>query len=135
MIPGEAVAQVDTRVLPGTADELLSAVDALLGPHIEREFIMDQPPVQASVDSPWFTAMADAVLAEDPDAIVVPYCMGGGTDAKAFAPLGIECYGFAPLWVPEGFPYQRMAHGVDERVPVDGLHFGTRVLEHFLANC
>lgn len=135
VIPGEAVAQVDTRVLPGTADELLSAVDALLGPHIEREFIMDQPPVQASVDSPCFTAMADAVLAEDPDAIVVPYCMGGGTDAKAFAPLGIECYGFAPLWVPEGFPYQRMAHGVDERVPVDGLHFGTRVLEHFLANC
>lgn len=133
VIPGEAIAQVDTRVLPGA--ELLSEVDALLGPHIEREFISRQPPVQASVDSSWFTAMADAVLSQDPDAIVVPYCMGGGTDAKSFAPLGIECYGFAPLWVPEGFPYRAMAHGVDERVPVEGLHFGTRVLEHFLAHC
>lgn len=135
VIPGEATAQVDTRVLPGTEGSLLSEVDALLGPHIEREFVTKQPPVQASVDSHWFTAMEEALRSEDPEAVVVPYCMGGGTDAKAFTPLGIECYGFAPLWLPEGFPYAAMAHGVDERVPVEGLHFGTRVLEHFLAHC
>ncbi len=135
VIPSEAVAQVDTRVLPGTESGLLSDVDRLLGPHIEREFVTKQPPVQASVDSPWFTAMAEALRSQDPAAVVVPYCMGGGTDAKAFAPLGIECYGFAPLWLPEGFPYAAMAHGVDERVPVEGLRFGTRVLEHFLAHC
>lgn len=135
VIPGEAVAQVDTRILPGTEAELLSEVDELLGPHIEREFVTRQPPVQASVDSPWFTAMTEALRSEDPEAVVVPYCMGGGTDAKAFTPLGIECYGFAPLGLPEGFPYRAMAHGVDERVPVDGLRFGTRVLEHFVAHC
>ena len=39
------------------------------------------------------------------------------------------------MWLPAGFPYRAMAHGVDERVPVDGLHFGTRVLTHFLENC
>jgi acetylornithine deacetylase/succinyl-diaminopimelate desuccinylase-like protein len=61
--------------------------------------------------------------------------MGGGTDAKAFSPLGIECYGFAPLWLPDGFPYRAMAHGVDERVPVEGLAFGVRVLDHFFTNC
>lgn len=135
VIPGEAMAQVDTRVLPGTEASLLSEVDALLGSHIEREFVTKQPPVQASVDSPWFTAMAEALRSEDPEAVVVPYCMGGGTDAKAFTPLGIECYGFDPLWLPEGFPYAAMAHGVDERVPVEGLRFGARVLQHFLEHC
>jgi acetylornithine deacetylase/succinyl-diaminopimelate desuccinylase-like protein len=59
--------------------------------------------------------------------------MGGGTDAKAFSTLGIDCYGFAPLLLPEGYDYRAMAHGVDERVPVEGLRFGARVLDHLLS--
>jgi acetylornithine deacetylase/succinyl-diaminopimelate desuccinylase-like protein len=132
VIPTTATAQVDVRVLPGTEEALLAELDALLGEGVTREFVAHQPPVQAPVDSPWFDAMAAALRSEDPEAIVVPYCMGGGTDAKAFAQLGIDCYGFAPLWLPEGFPYRAMAHGVDERVPVEGLRFGTRVLSRFL---
>jgi acetylornithine deacetylase/succinyl-diaminopimelate desuccinylase-like protein len=134
VIPGVAHAQIDTRVLPGTQDDLLAEVDRLLGPEVTREFLTDQPPVQAPVDSPWFTAMADALAAEDPGAVVVPFCMGGGTDAKAFAGLGIDCYGFAPLWVPEDFDHRLMAHGVDERVPVEGLRFGADVLDRFLSS-
>jgi acetylornithine deacetylase/succinyl-diaminopimelate desuccinylase-like protein len=133
VIPGVAHAQIDTRVLPGTQDDLLAEVDRLLGPGVTREFVTNQPPVQAPVDSPWFAAMADALRAQDPDAVVVPFCMGGGTDAKAFAGLGIDCYGFAPLWLPEGFEHQKMAHGVDERVPVEGLRFGADVLDRFLS--
>lgn len=135
VIPGVAIAELDARVLPGTEAEMLDELDALLGPGVEREFVARQPAVQAPVDSPWFTAMGDALRAEDPGAVVVPYCLGGGTDAKAFSSLGIDCYGFAPLWLPEGFPYREMAHGVDERVPVEGLRFGTRVLKHFLHTC
>ncbi|MFD2415819.1 M20/M25/M40 family metallo-hydrolase [Amycolatopsis pigmentata] len=135
VIPGVATAQLDARVLPGTEAEMLDELDALLGPGVEREFVAHQPAVEAPVDSPWFTAMADALRAEDPGAVVVPYCLGGGTDAKAFSSLGIDGYGFAPLWLPEGFPYREMAHGVDERVPVEGLRFGTRVLKHFLRTC
>ncbi|RSN19377.1 hypothetical protein DMC63_14290 [Streptomyces sp. WAC 05977] len=135
VIPTSAQAQVDVRVLPGSEPELLNELDVMLGEGVTREFVAHQPPVQAPVDSPWFGAMADALRSQDPEAVVVPYCMGGGTDAKAFSPLGIDCYGFAPLWLPEGFPYRAMAHGVDERVPVEGLRFGTRVLRHFLENC
>lgn len=134
VIPSVAQAQVDARTLPGTEQELLAEIDGLLGPGVEREFVAHQPPVQAPTDSPWFAAMADALRAEDPDAVVVPYCMGGGTDAKAFSPLGIDCYGFAPLWLPEGFPYRALAHGVDERVPVAGLEFGKRVLGNLLSS-
>jgi acetylornithine deacetylase/succinyl-diaminopimelate desuccinylase-like protein len=133
VIPGVAHAEIDTRVLPGTRDDLLAEVDRLLGPEVMREFLADQPPVQAPVDSPWFAAMAAALEAEDPGAIVVPFCMGGGTDAKAFAGLGADCYGFAPLWLPEDFDHRLMAHGVDERVPVDGLRFGADVLDRFLS--
>ncbi|KAA2265665.1 M20/M25/M40 family metallo-hydrolase [Solihabitans fulvus] len=135
VIPGLAQAEVDTRVLPGTEEELLATVDELLGPDVQREFLARQPAVQAPVDSPWFEAMADALRAEDPEAVVVPYCLGGGTDAKAFAQLGMACYGFAPLALPEGFNYRAMAHGVDERVPVEGLGFGARVLDRFLSTC
>ncbi|MFC0105133.1 M20/M25/M40 family metallo-hydrolase [Kibdelosporangium aridum] len=134
VIPSTAVAEVDTRTLPGTEQELLSTIDALLGPGITREFVYRNPAIQAPVNSPWFDAMAAAIHAQDPDAVVVPYCMGGGTDAKAFARLGIPGYGFAPLSLPEGFDYRAMAHGVDERVPVEGLRFGTRVLDHFLSS-
>ena len=133
VIPATAQAQLDVRTLPGTEADVLATVDELLGPGISREFVAHETPVQAPIDSPWFTAMADALRAEDPAAVVVPYCMGGGTDAKSFSTLGIDCYGFAPLWLPAGFDYRAMAHGVDERVPVAGLGFGVRVLDRFLS--
>lgn len=133
VIPGSAQAEVDIRVLPGTEKELLSRVDELLGDGISREFVGHQEPVAAPLDTPAFTAMADALRAADPTAVVVPYCMGGGTDAKAFSRLGIDCYGFAPLYVPEGFDYRAMAHGVDERVPLEGLDFAVRVLDAYLS--
>ncbi|ALG10191.1 M20/M25/M40 family metallo-hydrolase [Kibdelosporangium phytohabitans] len=134
VIPSTATAEIDTRTLPGTEQELLTTIDTLLGEDITREFVNRNPAIQAPIDSPWFDAMTTAIRSQDPDAIVVPYCMGGGTDAKAFARLGIPGYGFAPLSLPEGFDYRAMAHGVDERVPVEGLHFGTRVLDHFLSS-
>jgi acetylornithine deacetylase/succinyl-diaminopimelate desuccinylase-like protein len=132
VIPGVAHAQVDTRVLPGTEDELLADVDRLIGPEVRREFLTRQHAVEAPVDSPWFGAIADTLRAEDPDAVVVPFCLGGGTDAKAFARLGIDCYGLVPLRLPPHFDYGAMAHGVDERVPVAALHFGVNVLDRFL---
>jgi acetylornithine deacetylase/succinyl-diaminopimelate desuccinylase-like protein len=133
VIPGTASALVDTRVLPGTEEELLAEIDRLVGPDVRREFVQRQAAVQAPVDSPWFEAMAESLRTFDESAVVVPFCMGGGTDAKAFAKLGIDGYGFAPLYLPEGFNHHGMAHGVDERVPVEGLRFGVNVLDRFLS--
>jgi len=62
----------------------------------------------------------------------VPYMISGGTDAKALSRLGITCYGFSPLRMPPDLDYWRLFHGVDERVPVDGLEFGVNVLDAFL---
>jgi acetylornithine deacetylase/succinyl-diaminopimelate desuccinylase-like protein len=76
--------------------------------------------------------MAAALRAEDPGARAVPYMLSGGTDAKAFSKLGIRCFGFTPLRLPADLNFSALFHGIDERVPVEGLRFGVRVLDRFL---
>ncbi|MER5883155.1 M20/M25/M40 family metallo-hydrolase [Streptomyces sp. NPDC001941] len=132
VIPGHAVAHVDGRVLPGGEDEFRETLDRLTGPHVDWEFQHREVALQAPVDSPTYARMRAAIERFDPAARVVPYCMSGGTDAKQFSRLGITGYGFSPLKLPVGFDYQALFHGVDERVPVDALHFGVRALDHFL---
>ncbi|MGW1717131.1 M20/M25/M40 family metallo-hydrolase [Streptomyces sp. NPDC002156] len=132
VIPGEAVAYVDGRFLFGHEDEFRTTLDELTGPDVAWEFHHRSVAVQAPVDSPTYAQMRAAVEEFAPEGHVVPYCMSGGTDAKQFSRLGITGYGFAPLRLPEGFDYQALFHGVDERVPVEALHFGVRVLDRFL---
>ncbi|MDH6126372.1 M20/M25/M40 family metallo-hydrolase [Kitasatospora sp. GP82] len=132
VVPCSAHAQVDGRFLPGTREEYLTTVERLLGPGVVREFINLEEAPSGDHSGPAFEAMTAALRAEDPAGHPVPYLMSGGTDAKTFARLGIACYGFAPLLLDPGLHYQRMFHGVDERVPVAGLGFGVRVLDRFL---
>ncbi|MEU2226977.1 M20/M25/M40 family metallo-hydrolase [Streptomyces sp. NPDC018347] len=132
VIPGEAVAHVDGRYLPGTEEEFTATLDELTGPDVHWEFAHREVALQAPVDAPLFAKMRSAVTEFAPGGRVVPYCMSGGTDAKQFSRLGITGYGFAPLKLPADYDYQALFHGVDERVPVEALRFGVRVLDHFL---
>ncbi|MDI5967035.1 M20/M25/M40 family metallo-hydrolase [Streptantibioticus silvisoli] len=133
VIPGSATAFVDGRMLPGAEQEFIDTLDRLTGPRVSWEFHHRETPLQAPVDSPTFDAMREALEHFDPGAHAVPYCMSGGTDAKQFSRLGITGYGFSPLKLPPGFDYQALFHGVDERVPVEALHFGVRVLDRFMS--
>ncbi|MFF3095135.1 M20/M25/M40 family metallo-hydrolase [Streptomyces cyaneofuscatus] len=132
VIPGHATAFIDGRFVPGGEDEFHETLDRLTGPLVSWEFYHREQSLQAPVDSPTYAKLRAAVETFDPGAHTVPYCMSGGTDAKQFAKLGITGYGFSPLKLPPGFDYQALFHGVDERVPVDALHFGVRVLDHYL---
>lgn len=135
VIPATAEAMVDCRVLPGRKEAFERELDALLGPNITRTWERDLPSVETTFDGDLVDAMNSAILAVDPDARTVPYMMSGGTDAKAFVRLGIRCFGFAPLRLPPELDFAALFHGVDERVPVDALQFGAKVLEHFLTHC
>jgi len=135
VIPQIAAAEVDGRFLPGYEEDFLAELDRVLGPRIRREFIHSDIALETTFDGPLVDAMTRALLAEDPAARVVPYCLSGGTDAKSFARLGIRCFGFAPLKLPSDLDFSGMFHGIDERVPVDALHFGVRVLDQFLDHC
>jgi acetylornithine deacetylase/succinyl-diaminopimelate desuccinylase-like protein len=135
VIPSSAQAVVDCRVLPGRQAAFEREVDELLGPDVTREWVVHQPPVETTFDGDLVAAMDAAILQEDPGARTVPYMMFGGTDAKAFCKLGMRCFGFSPLRLPPDLDFGSLFHGVDERVPVDGLIFGTRVLDRFLRSC
>ncbi|HME47089.1 M20/M25/M40 family metallo-hydrolase [Mycobacterium sp.] len=135
VIPATAEAVVDCRVLPGRQAAFEREVDELIGPNVSREWIRALPSYETSFDGDLVDAMNAALLAVDPEARTVPYMMSGGTDAKAFKRLGIRCFGFIPLRLPPDLDFAALFHGVDERVPVDALKFGTRVLEHFLLHC
>lgn len=132
VIPGTATAQVDGRFLPGMEEEFFAEIDRLLGPKVSREFIQCLPAVETEFEGGLVNAMAESLRAEDPGALAVPYCLSGGTDAKSFQRLGIRNFGFAPLKLPPELDFAGMFHGVDERVPVDGLRFGARVLDRFI---
>ncbi|WP_323380093.1 M20/M25/M40 family metallo-hydrolase [Streptomyces alkaliphilus] len=132
VIPGRAVGAVDGRVVPGGEEEFTETMDRLTGPWVDWEYHHHKEPLEAPLDSRTYAVLRGSLLHFDPGAHVVPYFMSGGTDAKQFARLGIVGYGFTPLRLPPGFDYQAMFHGVDERVPVEALHFGVRVLDRAL---
>jgi len=132
VIPGRATATIDCRTLPGQAESFLAELREVIGPDVEIEHNHRQPAVETEFGGPLVDAMGAALRAEDPGARTVPYLMSGGTDAKAFATLGIRCFGFAPLRLPPDLNFAALFHGIDERVPVEGLKFGVRVLDRLL---
>ncbi|MFF0590510.1 M20/M25/M40 family metallo-hydrolase [Streptomyces sp. NPDC003781] len=132
VIPGEATAHVDGRFLPGYEEEFLADVDRILGPLVRREDVHANKAVETTFDGALVDAMQSALVAEDPAAKAIPYMLSGGTDAKSFDELGIRGFGFAPLKLPPELDFAGMFHGVDERVPVEGLRFGVRVLDRFI---
>jgi acetylornithine deacetylase/succinyl-diaminopimelate desuccinylase-like protein len=135
VIPQTATAELDGRFLPGREDEFFEQLDRLLGSAVSREFIHHDIAVETTADGHLWDAMATALIAEDPEAIVAPYCLSAGTDAKWYAKLGIRCFGFSPLLLPSELDFSGMFHGIDERVPVTGLQFGVRVLDRLLDIC
>ncbi|MFJ8578148.1 M20/M25/M40 family metallo-hydrolase [Micromonospora sp. NPDC093277] len=135
VIPGRATATIDCRSLPGQSELLERQLRELVGPDIAIEYIQRQPALETTFDGDLVDAMSAALRAEDPGARPVPYMLSGGTDAKAFAQLGIRCFGFAPLRLPADLNFSGLFHGIDERVPLDGLQFGVRVLDRFLRSC
>ncbi|WP_431739718.1 M20/M25/M40 family metallo-hydrolase [Mycobacterium mantenii] len=135
VVPAIAEAVVDCRILPGRKAAFEAEIDELLGPDVTREWIKDFSSYETGFDGDLVDAMNAAVLAFDPGARTVPYMLSGGTDAKSFARLGIRCFGFSPLRLPPDLDFTALFHGVDERVPIDALRFGTDVLAHFLTHC
>lgn len=134
VIPQNASAVIDGRFLPGYENELHETIKKLAGDEIEFEILTRDIALESEFAGPLVDAMCKAINVEDSAGIPVPYLMSGGTDNKALHDLGIVGYGFSPLRLPEDLDFFALFHGVDERVPIDGLKFGVRVLYEFLEN-
>ena len=133
VIPQRAIAYIDCRFLPGGEERFHDELARVVGPDVAIEMVHSDIAYETTFDGDLVDAMKAALYDEDPEGRPVPYCLSGGTDAKHFARLGIRCFGFSPLRLPPDLDFTGMFHGIDERVPLDGLHFGARVLSRFLA--
>ena len=132
VVPGTAQGWLDGRTLPGFEDEFYATLAELVGDQVGIEYEVRMPALQAEFEGAVSDAMTAALIDHDPDALVLPYLMSGGTDAKHFHRLGIRGFGFTPLRLPDELDFTALFHGVNERVPVDSLEFGARVLDDFL---
>ena len=132
VIPGSAQGTIDVRYLPEQRDMVMEKLRELAGEGITFEAEFEDIGLEVPFSGNVVDAMVDSLKAEDPDAVVLPYMLGGGTDNKSLSRLGITGYGFVPLQLPEELDFTGMFHGVDERVPVASLEFGSRVLHRLL---
>ena len=132
VIPGTASALVDTRFLPGREEELMATIRELAGEGVDVETMTHGVSLETEFSGALVDAMTAAIQYEDPGAAVLPYLLSAGTDNKHFSTLGVRGFGFAPLRLPAGLDFAGMFHGIDERVPVDALQFGARVLHRLV---
>lgn len=134
VIPGAASASIDMRVIPGDEEDAMATVKGLAGPGVEISEINYDIGLEVPFEGDFVDSMVSSIVAEDPEAVVLPYMLSAGTDNKALSRLGIKGYGFTPLRLPEHLDFAGMFHGVDERVPVDAMAFGVRALTNLLRN-
>ncbi len=134
VIPQHATAVVDGRFLPGFEKDLIDTVAKLAGEEIEIEVLVRDKALEVDFEGNLVEAMKAAIAKFDPEGIPVPYLMSGGTDNKALSDLGIIGYGFSPVKLPPDLDFFALFHGVDERIPIEGLKFGVKVLNEFLQN-
>jgi acetylornithine deacetylase/succinyl-diaminopimelate desuccinylase-like protein len=135
VIPSEATVEMDGRLLPGfTGDDMLRELGALLGPDVELE-VMRYDPGPPEADLELFDLLASVLREADPTGTPIPLLLAAFTDARYFARLGIQHYGFTPMQLPSDMRFTELIHAADERVPVDAIRFGTdavfRVLERY----
>ena len=133
VIPYRAEALIDIRTLPGEEDAVLAEVASLVGSDIEIVVMHRDIGLETDFGGPLVDAVVGSLHRHDPGAPVLPYLLSAGTDNKALSKLGIRGYGFAPLRLPAELDFPGMFHGVDERVPLDALVFGRRVLTDLLS--
>jgi len=131
VIPTEATAWIDGRLVPGQTDEMfLADIRRAVGDDIE--IVVDQytPPLEMEIESPLYQAIVSVMGEHDPEALVVPSIMTGGTDAKHICPRKPETqvYGFMPYRQVPGQTEAELIHGHDERTSVENLVFATKVL-------
>ncbi|WP_417553925.1 M20/M25/M40 family metallo-hydrolase [Microbacterium sp.] len=135
VIPGTAEAIIDVRVIPGTEDDVLAELQRIAGDGIGIETVVRDIGMETPFEGDLVDAMVSSLGRHDPGVPVIPYLLGAGTDNKALASIGITGYGFAPLRLPADLDFTGMFHGVDERVPIESLVFGQRVLADLLSTC
>jgi acetylornithine deacetylase/succinyl-diaminopimelate desuccinylase-like protein len=138
VIPGAAEIELDCRLLPGTEHEpMLAELRRRIGEDLWAKATVEEvrwaDGIEQPLDGPVWSAMREALLAADPEAVIVPFLAPWSTDAKHTARMGVPTYGFSPLRLAPGDGFLELAHADDERVPIEGLQWGLGVFADAVA--
>ena len=124
VIPAEVSAELDGRLLPGYGPaDMVAELRQLLGDEVELA-VLRHDPGPPEPDMGLFDTLVVILRRADPQGTPSPLLMSGVTDARHFSRLGIQTYGFTPMNMPPDFDFWSLAHGADERIPLDALQFG-----------
>jgi acetylornithine deacetylase/succinyl-diaminopimelate desuccinylase-like protein len=133
VIPGDAIVEVDCRILPGTTEhDMLAEVEQRIGKDLlsacRIERLAFGEPVESPAEGPLWDMLVATLRDHDPDGIPLPVMAPFATDAKATSMVGTPTYGFSPLRLEPDERFLERFHGVDERISLDALRFGLPVL-------
>lgn len=134
VIPAEAVAEIDIRLLPtANPDSVLATLKAIAADSgIAWQTIMaPKTPLENPVDTDLFRAIERAAHDRDPGALVTTPMFTAASDRPTYRKLGIVTYGLDPFKV-ESAEHQKMMHGNDERISIENLGWGTRFIYDIL---
>ena len=128
VIPAEATADVDVRLLPDTdAAAMLATLKQIVGDTAVHFTTLLEPktPLESPIDTDLFRAIEKAAREREPNAFVTTPMQTGATDRPTYRKLGIITYAIDPFKVEQA-ERQRGVHGNDERLAVENVGFGTR---------
>jgi acetylornithine deacetylase/succinyl-diaminopimelate desuccinylase-like protein len=129
VIPPEASAELDVRLLPGERPaDFVAALRRVIADSLV-EITPLRPERQATtspLDGPMMEAIHEAVRAMEPGALITTPLLAGFTDSYYYRALGIGAYGISPFRLSDAD--SRTVHGNDERVTVENLRFGVEFL-------
>lgn len=134
VIPSEVSLQLDGRLLPGyQPQDLINELHALLGNEVEIEMFHHDPGPPAA-NMALFDTLAGILRRADPNGVPIPLVLPAVTDARHFARLGIQTYGFLPMQLPPDFNFSATIHAAEERIPAAALDFGTAAIFELLTS-
>jgi acetylornithine deacetylase/succinyl-diaminopimelate desuccinylase-like protein len=133
VIPPEAVAEVDCRMLAGDdPKEILAWVRGVIGDeHVEVTTVREPKlPNMSPPDTELYKALADSLRQRAPGAVVAPSILVAFTDNWVFREIGLHGYGWSPFVVDD--EETRRIHGNDERISLDNIRAGVRAYTEML---
>ncbi|MDI6691650.1 MAG: M20/M25/M40 family metallo-hydrolase, partial [Candidatus Bathyarchaeota archaeon] len=134
IIPSECEAIFDCRILPGqNTKEAFEYIKNLLKDvgleKLDFEIIQANDPSESPTNTPLYDLIVNVLREFEPNCSAVPFLLTGGTDSRFFRRMDSACYGFQPMRAD--LPYGeilKMVHGIDEKISIENLVFGTSVL-------
>lgn len=130
VIPSEVSLTLDCRLLPGQGrSDIEAELREVIPDDVDVEFeTIRHEPFPAETDQGLFPLLSDVLSDADPEGTAIPFVLGGATDGRHLARVGVQSYGFTPLNVPPDFDFWSLAHAADERMPIECLEFGAEAM-------